>query len=90
MQEDLIQPFLSVQEAMEVAASLKLGDELKFSEKQLAVRQYTCIISAKDVFWPQWFHGPRRLENYDVEAYVFNLCSFCQCVHNILVFFGLN
>jgi hypothetical protein len=42
MQEDLIQPFLTVQEAMEVAANLKLGDELKFSEKQLAVRQYTC------------------------------------------------
>jgi ABC-type multidrug transport system ATPase subunit len=49
MQEDLIQPFLTVQEAMEVAANLKLGDELKFSDKQLAVRQYTCIISAKNI-----------------------------------------
>jgi hypothetical protein len=43
MQEDLIQSFLTVQEAMEIAANLKLGDELKFSEKQLAVRQYNYI-----------------------------------------------
>jgi hypothetical protein len=41
MQEDLIQPFLTVQEAMEVAANLKLGDELKYAEKLLAVSQYT-------------------------------------------------
>ena len=39
MQEDLIQPFLTVQESMQIAANLKLGDELKASEKQLAVRQ---------------------------------------------------
>jgi hypothetical protein len=39
MQEDLIQPFLTVKEGMQVAANLKLGDELKASEKQLAVRQ---------------------------------------------------
>jgi ABC-type multidrug transport system ATPase subunit len=39
MQEDLIQPFLTVQEGMQIAANLKLGDELKASEKQLAVRQ---------------------------------------------------
>jgi ABC-type multidrug transport system ATPase subunit len=39
MQEDLIQPLLTVQEGMQIAANLKLGDELKASEKQLAVRQ---------------------------------------------------
>jgi len=39
MQEDLVQPYLTVQESMQIAANLKLGDELKASEKQLAVRQ---------------------------------------------------
>jgi hypothetical protein len=39
MQDDLIQPFLTVQEGMEIAANLKLGDELTSSEKHLAVRQ---------------------------------------------------
>lgn len=39
MQEDLIQPFLTVQEGMEIAANLKLGDELKSSEKQLAIEE---------------------------------------------------
>jgi len=39
MQEDLIQPYLTVQESMQIAGNLKLGDKLKASEKQLAVRQ---------------------------------------------------
>ena len=38
LQEDLIQPYLTVQEAMEFAARLKLGNELKKEEKLLAVR----------------------------------------------------
>ncbi|XP_069705223.1 ATP-binding cassette subfamily G member 4-like [Periplaneta americana] len=37
LQEDLIQPLLTVQESMEIAANLKLGDELKADEKLLAI-----------------------------------------------------
>lgn len=33
MQEDLIQPFLTVQESMEIAANLKLGKELSHQQK---------------------------------------------------------
>lgn len=39
MQEDLVQLYLTVAESMQIAANLKLGDELKASEKQLVVRQ---------------------------------------------------
>lgn len=37
MQEDLIQPMLTVEEAMLVAANLKLGKKFGFKDKMLAV-----------------------------------------------------
>lgn len=44
MQEDLIQPYLTVQESMQIAGNLKLGDELKASEKQLAIDEILCTL----------------------------------------------
>lgn len=38
MQEDLLQPRLTVQESMIIAANLKLGKELGKAEKELIVR----------------------------------------------------
>jgi ABC-type multidrug transport system ATPase subunit len=44
MQEDMVQPFLTVQEGMQIAANLKLGVEMEASKKQLAVRQLNYIV----------------------------------------------
>jgi ABC-type multidrug transport system ATPase subunit len=39
MQEDLVQPYLSVHEAMTIAADLKLGSELTKEQKLTLVSQ---------------------------------------------------
>ncbi|GBP91474.1 ATP-binding cassette sub-family G member 4 [Eumeta japonica] len=42
MQDDLLQPRLTVHEAMRIAADLKLGSELGRAEKELIVRIHEC------------------------------------------------
>lgn len=47
MQDDLLQPRLSVQEAMKIAANLKLGKELGNAEKELIV-SFFCFVCDLD------------------------------------------
>lgn len=47
MQEDLLQPRLTVLEAMRFAADLKLGNRLTPSEKLSAVSEHICIEKEK-------------------------------------------